>query len=160
MLVEFSDFFLIPRLFYKLLGFLPWIDGESLHPIETLCLSLGILSINTTIALELLYLVEAFNSTSLLDATSVVACIGFSSLAEFKVYVVWAERHKFISLVRGLKRLFPVDHRGQTRFKVADFLKRANKVGYVHLSVLFFGMTIFTCVPLCPSFYEHFFQGL
>lgn len=159
MIVEFSDFFVIPRFFYRLLGFLPFIDGKPFNLEQTLFFMLGMLNLNLTIVLEIMYLINAINSSTFLEVTALTPCIGFCILGVFKLYIVWTHRHQLTSLLADFKELFPNDDQGQQRFQVVEFLQRTNGVEYPYLYVLFFGMGAFNCFPLCSSIYEHFYQG-
>lgn len=159
MLVEFSDFVKFPRFFYRLIGFLPFIDGTPSNTEQTLIFTLGSLDLILAIVLEIGYLIQAIK-VSFLEATGLAPCIGFCILGVFKNYIVWSNRRQLRSLMRDLKDLFPVDEESQRSFNAEDFLKRTHIIVKSYLFLVFTGITVFTSYPLSVSLYEYFLKGM
>lgn len=154
-MVEFTDFFFIPRLFYRVIGCLPLIDGNRSNTEQSLLFITGLLSV----AVALLQQLKFIASSSFAEATALAPCIGFGLLASFKIYIVWNKRHQLQYLQQGLEALFPNDKESQRNFKVEDFRKQNQKIVYFYLSFIVFGVISFAFFPICASTYEYFFKG-
>lgn len=159
MTVEFDEFLKSPKLCFRLLGFLPFIEGSRFNKEQTIFFIAGMLNMLLTVAQQNVVLIKVFK-VSFLDATALAPCVGFCVLASFKIYICWVNRSNIRDILRGLKELLPDDKKTKQMFQVDKFLKLNKLVVYSYIGMFSGGMISFGGSPLVITLFEHFILGL
>lgn len=159
MLVEFSDFLKIPKMTYRLLGCLPFIEGTAYNKEQMFILSLSLLTYSVTILQEIVYMFNSVSS-SFLETVNVAGTTAMGILGIIKTYNVCYNHHKLRSLLQGLKEIFPVSEKSQKKFRVEEFLKLNQRILNPYVCVVVAGISSYSIIPILVSIYEYYFKGM
>ncbi|KAH8249864.1 hypothetical protein KR038_002675 [Drosophila bunnanda] len=143
----FEDLTRFPMTFYKTIGEDLYSDRDPnliRRYLLRFYLVLGFLNFNAYVVGEIAYfIVHITSTTTLLEATAVAPCIGFSFMADFKQFGLTVNRKRLVKLLDDLKEIFPMEVETQRIYHVAYYQKHMNRV-----------MTLFTilCMTYTSSF--------
>lgn len=157
-LIEFDDFFVIPRMFYKALGMTFCNDKDEMNrtsKMGVLLFSTTFLSINLCLFLEIVDMSDA----TIMDLTAVLPCFIFSFLGQCKIFVIWVNRKNVESLFRLMKQQFPTTTEGQRVFDVNNTLKNMSRLERLYLAILMLGVWWFNLLPFFWSIFEYFLNS-
>lgn len=159
---KFNDFMKISDFFYKSLGLFPYNDPRRKVTTKTRILMstlfwANFINLNLAVLAEIVYLMKAMKEfSSFLQATALAPCIGFCFLSEFKLFWSWSMSKDVVTLIDGLKALYPKDRRNQRLFKVDFHLKKALRLGFFYSLVLTLTIWAFNLIPLAWSLVEFY----
>nr|XP_016994805.1 putative odorant receptor 92a [Drosophila takahashii] len=145
--VSFDDLTRFPMTFYKTIGEDLYSDRDPnviRRYLLRFYLVLGFLNFNAYVVGEIAYfIVHIMSTTTLLEATAVAPCIGFSFMADFKQFGLTVNRKRLVKLLDDLKEIYPIDPESQAKYHVPYYRKHMNRV-----------MTLFTilCMTYTSSF--------
>jgi len=145
--ITFDELTRFPMTFYKTIGEDLYSDRDPnviRRYLLRFYLVLGFLNFNAYVVGEIAYfIVHIMSTTTLLEATAVAPCIGFSFMADFKQFGLTVNRKRLVRLLDDLKEIFPLDLEAQRKYNVSFYRKHMNRV-----------MTLFTilCMTYTSSF--------
>ncbi|EDV48386.1 putative odorant receptor 92a [Drosophila erecta] len=145
--ITFDELTRFPITFYKTIGEDLYSDRDPnviRRYLLRFYLVLGFLNFNAYVVGEIAYfIVHIMSTTTLLEATAVAPCIGFSFMADFKQFGLTVNRKRLVRLLDDLKEIFPLDVEMQRKYNVSFYRKHMNRV-----------MTLFTilCMTYTSSF--------
>jgi len=145
--LTFDELTRFPMTFYKTIGEDLYSDRDPnviRRYLLRFYLVLGFLNFNAYVVGEIAYfIVHIMSTTTLLEATAVAPCIGFSFMADFKQFGLTVNKQRLVKLLDDLKEMYPVDIESQRKYQVPYYRKHMNSV-----------MTLFTilCMTYTSSF--------
>ncbi|XP_043654762.1 putative odorant receptor 92a [Drosophila teissieri] len=145
--ITFDELTRFPITFYKTIGEDLYSDRDPnviRRYLLRFYLVLGFLNFNAYVVGEIAYfIVHIMSTTTLLEATAVAPCIGFSFMADFKQFGLTVNRKRLVRLLDDLKEIFPLDVEVQRKYNVSFYRTHMNRV-----------MTLFTilCMTYTSSF--------
>ncbi|EDW49665.1 putative odorant receptor 92a [Drosophila sechellia] len=145
--ITFDELTRFPMSFYKTIGEDLYSDRDPnviRRYLLRFYLVLGFLNFNAYVVGEIAYfIVHIMSTTTLLEATAVAPCIGFSFMADFKQFGLTVNRKRLVRLLDDLKEIFPLDVEAQRKYNVSFYRTHMNRV-----------MTLFTilCMTYTSSF--------
>lgn len=160
MQVTFSDVFPIPRQFYKITGFLPFIE---MRPFDRQQLIFLIFSSIVVLVfdLQLFFYIITVPGLSFVQITQILAIMVGGSLTSYKAFNCWIHRDELRELMQDLLELFPVsEDKTKKGLQLPDFMKTPSKVLSVYFMIISTCVTTFVFFPLIISTLEHLITGL
>lgn len=154
-LVDFDDFFVIPKIFYQVLGMTLYKDDSVISPYRA---KLGLLLFSTTflnINWCLLMEIVDMSTANMLELTATLTCFIFTLLGQIKIFIIWSNRKTTNDFIELMKQQFPRTSEGQAAFDVSNALKGMLFLEKLYLVVLLIGLWSFNLLSLFWSMIEY-----
>ncbi|ALC48452.1 Or67c [Drosophila busckii] len=162
-LFSFEDLTRFPMVFYKTIGEDLYSERDKnlvRRYLLRLYLILGFLNFNAYVVGEIAYfIVHITSTTTLLEATAVAPCIGFSFMADFKQFGLTVNRRKLVNLLDQLKEIFPMSREQQQAYQVAYYDKHMNRVMWLFTILCMTYTSSFSFYPAIKSTIKYYFMG-
>lgn len=123
-------------------------------------LVLGFLNFNAYVVGEIAYfIVHITSTTTLLEATAVAPCIGFSFMSDFKQFGLTVNRKVLVKLLDDLKEIFPKTKEQQEAYDVAYYKKHMTRVMWLFTILCMTYTSSFSFYPAVKSTIKYYFMG-
>ncbi|XP_004521076.1 odorant receptor 67c-like [Ceratitis capitata] len=159
----FGEFIRIPIRFYQTIGE-DLYEHRSPHRIRRLILKallyIGFLNFNVLVLGEIIYFVKALNSfATVLEATGVAPCIGFSFVADFKQIALTVHRQTLREHLDQMEELFPKTVRQQAQYKLPQRERVMRRVMGVFTLLCLAYTTTFSVYPALKATVQYWLLG-
>ncbi|KAH8289374.1 hypothetical protein KR054_004345 [Drosophila jambulina] len=159
----FEDLTRFPMTFYKTIGEDLYSDRDPnlvRRYLLRFYLVLGFLNFNAYVVGEIAYfIIHITSTTTLLEATAVAPCIGFSFMADFKQFGLTVNRKRLVKLLDDLKEIFPMEVEKQRVYHVAFYQKHMNRVMTLFTILCMTYTSSFSFYPAIKSTIKYYFMG-
>lgn len=153
-LVDFGEFFVIPKIFYNLMGMDPYRDESATSFKKNLAYVLfttAFLNMNMVLWMEIMDMTTA----SPLDFNAILVYALCQFFGEIKVFIIWLNRSNVNSFIEIMKIQFPTTPESHAAFGVSATLKNMLRFERVYLLVLLLGGWSFNLLPAAWSIIEN-----
>lgn len=153
-LVDFDEFFVIPKIFYKSLGMAPYKDKSNVSrktKLEIFLFASAFLNINFVLFCEIVDM----SSATILQLTAILCCFAFTLLAQFKISIIWKNKNNVNSIIGLMKQQFPKTAKDQSDFDVGNSLMHMLRLEKLYIVVLLCGVWSFNLMSLAWSTVEY-----
>lgn len=159
----FEDLTRFPMVFYKTIGEDIYSERDKnlfrRYLLRTY-LVLGFFNFNAYVVGEIAYfIVHITSTTTLLEATAVAPCIGFSFMADFKQFGLTVNRRVLVKLLDDLKEIFPHTKQQQEAYDVAYYKKHMTRVMWLFTILCMTYTSSFSFYPAVKSTIKYYFMG-
>ncbi|EDW78441.2 uncharacterized protein Dwil_GK16178 [Drosophila willistoni] len=159
----FEDLTRFPLTFYKTIGEDLYSERDMNRVRRYLLrgyLVLGFLNFNAYVAGEIAYLILNRTATiTLLEATAVVPCIGFSFMSDFKQLGMTLNRKPLVKMLDDLKELFPMTVQEQRAYHVPYYQRHMNRVMTIFTLLCMTYTSSFSFYPAVKATIKYYFMG-
>lgn len=153
-LVDFEDFFAIPKMFFKAIGMAPYKDeSTTAHKTKMEVFLFSIALLNSVLAIWV-NTMDSLTQT-LRELTASLSCFTFLLLAPIKIYNIWSNRAKVDSFIRLMKQQFPKSKEEQAAFDVDNSLKVIIRIEKLYVLTLMLCLWSFNLLSLSKSVIEY-----
>lgn len=154
-LVDFEEFFGIPKFFYKQVGMYLYIDGSittsKQKKLEAFLFVTGFLNLNLVLWMEIMDMMTA----SILDLNAILILFMVKLFGEIKVLIIRLKRNDVNSFIDIMKKQFPKTPEGHVAFDINDNLHNMLRFERVYLGTLLTGAWCFNLLPIIWSTIEY-----
>ncbi|XP_033164566.1 putative odorant receptor 92a [Drosophila mauritiana] len=161
--ITFDELTRFPMTFYKTIGEDLYSDRDPnviRRYLLRFYLVLGFLNFNAYVVGEIAYfIVHIMSTTTLLEATAVAPCIGFSFMADFKQFGLTVNRKRLVRLLDDLKEIFPLDVEAQRKYNVSFYRKHMNRVMNLFTILCMTYTSSFSFYPAIKSTIKYYLMG-
>ncbi|XP_017048117.1 LOW QUALITY PROTEIN: putative odorant receptor 92a [Drosophila ficusphila] len=161
--VTFEELTSFPMKFYKTIGEDLYSDRDPnvcRRYLLRFYLVLGFLNFNAYVVGEIAYfIVHIMSTTTLLEATAVAPCIGFSFMADFKQFGLTVNRKRLVQLLDDLKEIYPVDLESQRKYHVPFYQKHMSRVMNLFTILCMTYTSSFSFYPAIKSTIKYYLLG-
>ncbi|XP_049310752.1 odorant receptor 67c [Bactrocera dorsalis] len=159
----FSEFIRIPIRFYQTIGE-DLYEHRSPHRIRRLLLKsllyLGFLNFNILVVGEIIYFVKALNSfATVLEATGVAPCIGFSFVADFKQIALTVHRRTLREHLDQMEDSFPKTAIQQVEYKLPQRERVMRRVMAIFALLCLAYTSTFSLYPALKAAVQYWLLG-
>ncbi|BFG02359.1 putative odorant receptor 92a [Drosophila madeirensis] len=159
----FEDLTRFPMAFYKTIGEDLYSERDKnlvRRYLLRFYLVMGFLNFNAYVVGEIAYfIVHITSTTTLLEATAVAPCIGFSFMADFKQFGLTVNRGRLVQLLDDLKALFPTTPETQKAYNVQYYQRHMNQVMTLFTILCMTYTSSFSFYPAIKSTIKYYFLG-
>ncbi|EDV95283.1 putative odorant receptor 92a [Drosophila grimshawi] len=123
-------------------------------------LVLGFINFNAYVVGEIAYfIVHILSTTTLLEATAVAPCIGFSFMSDFKQIGMTANRKALVQLLDDLCEIFPMTKEKQLAYRVAYYKSHMTRIMWLFTCLCMTYTSSFSFYPAIKSTIKYYFMG-
>ncbi|XP_030378345.1 putative odorant receptor 92a [Scaptodrosophila lebanonensis] len=159
----FKDLTRFPLVFYKTIGEDLYAERDKnrlRRYLFRIYLIWGFLNFNAYVVGEIAYfIVHITSTTTLLEATAVAPCIGFSFMADFKQIGMTVNRKTLVKLLDDLSEMFPLTLEKQRSYHVTFYERHMNSVMTLFTILCMTYTSSFSFYPAIKSTIKYYFMG-
>lgn len=159
----FSEFIYIPIKVYQTIGediYEHRSPGRVRRLLLKSLLYIGFFNFNLHVLGEIVYFVKALNSfATILEATGVAPCIGFSFVADFKQIALTIHRGTLRKHLDQMEELFPKTAMQQVEYKLREHERAMRRVMYIFTLLCLAYTTTFSLYPALKASVQYWLLG-
>lgn len=157
---SFTDILRVPITFYKSIGEEIY-EHRSTNRTVTLLFKIlfyaGLFNFNVLVTGEVIYFLKALqNFDTILEATAVAPCIGFSLVADFKQGALAANKKILRQHLDELEEIFPASRDKQLAYKLPRYAAKVKLVMNIFSLICLAYTSTFSIYPICKSFVQYY----